>query len=216
MHVPADILVPLLDVLVFKVQPRLVCLRYDEQVQAQREYCNQRGGEYIRDHHPVETDTTGKNRHYLSISSHLGCEENDRDENEQWAEHVHEVRDKIHIVIKYDGPQRCLLADKVINLLTDVEDDDDADDQKQRHKECGDELLDDIYVKPSWSEVKLHFLQSCGYPAHGHVLPRLEITGLYMLSRLAYKVKIECKVVLAGNLPCKYFPCDKKMPQVCL
>ena len=42
--------------------------------------------------------------------------------------------------VEYDGSQRSLLLYKVIDLLTDVEDDDDADDKKQRNEERGYEL----------------------------------------------------------------------------
>ena len=158
MDIPAHTLEALLYILVFKLQTRLVGIGYDEQVQAQGENGNQCRGKYVRDHHPMETDSAGEDCNDLSIRRHLGCEEYYRNEHEQRAEHIHEVRHKIDVIVKYDSPERCFLAHKVIDLLTDIEDDDDADYKQQRHKECRYEFLDDIDVKPSWSEIKLHVL----------------------------------------------------------
>ena len=107
----------------------------------------------------METDSTREDCHYFRIGSHLRCKEDNRDEHEQRTEHVHEIWDEIEIIIKDYSLQRSLLTYKVINLLTDIEDDDDADDKKQRHKEGCYEFLDDVYVKFLWSEVKLHLFK---------------------------------------------------------
>ena len=104
----------------------------------------------------METDSTGQDGDYLGIGSHLRGEEYHRYEHEQRTEHVHEIWDEVDVIVEYDGPERSFLLDEVIDPLADVKDDDDADDQKQRHKERAYELPDDIYVKLSWSEVKLH------------------------------------------------------------
>ena len=90
----------------------------------------------------METDSAGQDGDDLRIRSHFRREEYYRDEHEQRTEHVHEIRNEVHVIVEYDGLQRCLLADKVINLFADVEDDDDADDEKQRNKECGNEFSD--------------------------------------------------------------------------
>ena len=140
MHVPADTLCPGLYVFLFKFDSRLVGVGYDEKIQIQRKDCNQRGGEYIWHHHPVETDSAGQDGYYFRICSHLRGEEYHRDEHEQWTEHVHEVWYEVYVVVKYDGPQRRFLADKVVDLLADVENDHDADDQQEGNEECRDEL----------------------------------------------------------------------------
>ena len=149
----------LLDILIFKLQSGLVGLGYDKQVQTKREDGDKRSGEYVRHHHSVETDSTREDSHDFRIGGHLRCKEYNRDEYEQRTEHIHEIWHKIDVIVKDNRLQGSLLADKVINLLTDVEDDDNADDKKQRHKESGNELLDDIYVQFLWSEIKLHLLK---------------------------------------------------------
>ena len=159
MHISAYSLDLLLYVLVFEFQSRLIGFGYDKEVETQGENGNKRGGEYIRQHHPMETDSTGQDCHDLSIRSHLRCEENNRNEHEQRTEHVHEIWHKIDVIVENHRLQRSLLAYEIVNLLADVEDDDDADDKKQRHKEGGNEFLDDIYVQFLWSEVEIHLLK---------------------------------------------------------
>ena len=89
----------------------------------------------------MEADTAGQDGDYLRIGRHLGREEDNRNEHEQRAEHVYEVRDEVQVIVKDDGLERSLLRHEVIDLLTDVEDDDNADDKQQRHKEGSHELL---------------------------------------------------------------------------
>ena len=64
------------------------------------------------------------------------------DEYEQGAEHIHEVRDEIEVIVEDDGFQRGFLAHEVIDFLAYVENDDYADDQNQGYEESRDELLD--------------------------------------------------------------------------
>ena len=159
MHISAYSLDLLLDVLVFEFQSRLIGFGYDKEVETQGENGDERGGEYIRQHHPMEADSAGEDGDNLRVGSHFRCEENHRNEHEQRTEHIHEVRYKVDVIVEYDSPQWRFLAHELIDLLTDVEDDDDADDQKQRHKERRYEFLDDINVQFPWSEVKLHLLK---------------------------------------------------------
>ena len=125
-----------------KFDSRLVGLRYDEEIEIQGHDGDERGGEYVRDHHPVEADSAGKDRNDLSVSRHLRREENDRDEHEQRAEHVHEVGHEVDVIVEDYGLQRRFLAHEIVDLLADVEDDDDADDQDQGHEERAYELSD--------------------------------------------------------------------------
>ena len=92
----------------------------------------------------MEAGSAGEYGDYFRVSSHLGRKENHRYEHEHRTEHVHEVWDEVQIIVKDDGSERSFLLHKVINLLTDIEDDHDTDDQKQRHKERAYELADDI------------------------------------------------------------------------
>ena len=107
----------------------------------------------------METDSAGEYGHNLRVGCHLRGEEDNRYEHEQRAEHVHEVWNEIDIIVKDDSLERSFLLDKVIDSLADVEDDDDADDQKQRHEERAYELADYIFVKFPWSEIELHLIK---------------------------------------------------------
>ena len=90
----------------------------------------------------MEADSAGKDRHDFGVSRHLRSEENDRDDHEQRAEHVHEVWDEVDVIVEDYGLQRRFLAHEIGDLLADVEDDDDADDQDQGHEERAYELSD--------------------------------------------------------------------------
>mgnify|MGYP003547727352 FL=1 len=106
----------------------------------------------------MKTDSAGEDGDDLGVSGHLRSEEYHRYEYEQRTEHIHKVRNEIHIIIEDDGPQRRLLSHEIVDSFTDIEDYDNAYDQDQRHEEGADELPDYIQVNLSWSEIKLHFL----------------------------------------------------------
>ena len=141
MDIPADTLVPVLYVLGLELYSRLVGIRYDKEVQPEGQECDYRSREHIRDHHPVETYSAGKYGDNLRVRSHLGSKEYDRNEHEQRTEHVYEVRHEVHVVVKDNCLEGSFLGHEVIDLLTDVEDDDDAYDKQQCHKEGSHELL---------------------------------------------------------------------------
>ena len=129
-------------VFVFELDENLVRVRNYEQVQAKGEYGDDGRRDYVRHHHPVETDAAGEDGYDFGICRHLRCEENHSDEYEQGAEHIHEVRDEIEVIVEDDGFQRGFLAHEVIDFLAYVENDDYADDQNQGYEESRDELLD--------------------------------------------------------------------------
>ena len=89
----------------------------------------------------MEADAAGEDGYDLRVSRHLGRKEDYRNEHEQRTEHVYEVRHEVHVVVKDNCLEGSFLGHEVIDLLTDVEDDDDADDKQQRHKEGSHELL---------------------------------------------------------------------------
>ena len=157
MHIPSHTLGLILEILGFKGDSRLVGIWNDEEIEAKGECGNEGGGHHVRQHHPMEADSTGQYGDDLRIRSHLGCKEYYRNEHEQRAEHIHEVRNKVYIIVKDDGFERRFLGHKVINSLTDIEDDHNTDDEEQRHKEGADELPHYVQIYLSWSEVKLHF-----------------------------------------------------------
>ena len=156
MHIASDGFVPVLDVFRLEIQTGLVGIWYNEQIQAKGQHRDQCSREYIRNHHPVETYTTGKYGHDLRIRCHLRSKEDYRNEHEQRTEHVHEVRNEIQIIVENDLFQRSFLRYEVIDLLTDIEDDNDTDDKEQRDKEGRYEFLDNVNVKLLRSEIKIH------------------------------------------------------------
>ena len=105
----------------------------------------------------METDSAGEYGYDFGVRRHLGSKEDNGYEYEQRREHIHEVRNKVDIIVKDNSLQRGLLGNKVVNLLTDIEYDHDADDQNKRDKEGRDELPDYVHVYFPWSEIELHF-----------------------------------------------------------
>ena len=144
MDIPSHTLGLVLEVLGLEGNSGLIGIRDDKKIETEGESGDEGCGDHIRNHHPVETDSAGEDGNDFRISRHLRGEENHRYEHEHRTEHVHEIRDEVQIVVEDDGPERSFLLDKVVNLLTDVKDDDDADDQKQRHKERAYEFADNI------------------------------------------------------------------------
>ena len=144
MDVAPDALSLVLEVFGLEFDSCLVGIRYDEQIQSKGQQGDQGRGEYVRNHHPVETDSAGEDCYNLGIRCHLRREEDHGDEHEQRTEHVHEVWYEVDVVIEYDGLQRSFLRNEVVDSFADVEDDDDTDDQEQRHEERAYELSDYI------------------------------------------------------------------------
>lgn len=147
--------------------------RYDEKVQAQRQQRDDGCGENIRQHHPVETDSAGEDGDDFRVGRHSGCEEYDRYEHEQRAEHVHEIRDEIHVITEDDLLQRSLLGHEIIDFLTYVEDDHYSDYKENRDEEGQHKLLRDIYIQFFGKHSQL---KSCHYPFNRNVFPCLEVS----------------------------------------
>ena len=101
----------------------------------------------------MEADAAGENSHDLRVGSHLGREENHRYEHEQGTEHVHEVRDEIHVIVEDDLFQRSFIAYEVIDFLAYVENDYYSDYEQQRYEEGHYELLHYVHIENSRFEV---------------------------------------------------------------
>ena len=156
MDIPSHTLGLVLEVLGLEGNSGLIGVRNDKKIETEGESGYEGCGDHIRDHHPVETDTAGEDGNDFRISRHLRSEEYHRYEYEQRAEHIHEVRDKVHIIVKDDGFERGFLSHKVIDSFTDIEDDHDTDNEEQRNEERADEFPHYVKVYLPWSEVKLH------------------------------------------------------------
>ena len=94
----------------------------------------------------MEADATRKDGDDLAVGSHPGREEYDRDEYEQRAEHIHEIRHEVDVIVEYDSVQRGFFLNEVIHLLAYVEDNDNADDKQQGYEESHDELLHYVLI----------------------------------------------------------------------
>ena len=83
----------------------------------------------------------------LRVARQLGCKENDRDEDEQAAEHIHVIRDEGEIVVQDDLAQRNLVLKEIIHLLRQVENDCNREDEHDGKKERAQKLLDNIEIE---------------------------------------------------------------------
>ena len=92
-------------------------------------------------------DAGGENRNDFRIGSQSGGEQNYRNEYEQRAEHIDEIRYEVQVVVEDYGIQRGFILHEIVNLLRNVEDDDYADDQNQRHEEGKHEPLEYVPVE---------------------------------------------------------------------
>ena len=120
----------MLDISRLKLNPRHIRPGDDPKAQREGQKSDQGRGDYVRSHHSPIAHTAGQDRDDLAVSSHPGCEKYDCDEHEQRAEHVHEVRHPIDVVIQNDRLQRSLVLNEMVDLLAYVEDDDNGNDKQ--------------------------------------------------------------------------------------
>ena len=118
----------------------------------ERSQKEQGGTDEIRPHQAAITDTTGENGNDFTITRHLGGEEDNRNEYEQRAEHIHKVGHEIDVVVEDDFFDGCLILEEVVEFLCKVEDNGNTHYQHNREEECAKELLDNVFVD---------FLQLC-------------------------------------------------------
>ena len=100
MEITPCILVPLLYVCLLKFYTPLVGRGDYKKVEQKTEYGNCTGGKHIRIHHPLETYSSGQYGNDLRVGSKFGCKENNRNEYEHRAEHIHVIWDKVCVVIE--------------------------------------------------------------------------------------------------------------------
>ena len=87
------------------------------------------------------------NGNNFGIACQFGSEEDDRDEDEQRTEHVHVVRNKRQVIIKYNLLQRDLVLEEIVHLFRQVENDGDTEYQHNREEERAEELTDNIPIE---------------------------------------------------------------------
>ena len=98
-------------------------------------------GEGVRDHQTMVTDTCGVHGDDLRVAGQFGGKEDDRNEDEQRAEHVHVVRKEGQVVLEDDLLERNLVLKEIVHFLREVEDDRDRQNQHDREKERTQEFL---------------------------------------------------------------------------
>ena len=91
--------------------------------------------------------TAGQHGYNLTITRYLGSEKYHRYEYEQWAEHIHIIRNKIQVIVKYDLIDRSLILKKIIQFLCQVKHYGNTHNQHNRKEECAKELANDIFVE---------------------------------------------------------------------
>lgn len=92
------------------------------------------------------TDSAGENGDNLAVACHLGSEENDGDEYEQRAEHIHKIGYKIDVIVKNDFFEWGLILKEVIHFFGEVEDNGNTHYQHNGEEKCAEKLLDDVFV----------------------------------------------------------------------
>ena len=79
-------------------------------------------------------------RDKLRITRHLTGKENDGNEDEQRAEHIHVIGNKRQVIIKDYFAQRNLVFKEIVHLLRQVKDDRDRQNEHDRKKERAQEF----------------------------------------------------------------------------
>ncbi len=117
-----------------------------------REIIRQRGKKHARHHvrpqQALERDSGREHGYDLRVARELSGEKDDRDEDEQRAEEVGEVRDEVGVVIEHYGAQWRMVFGELRQVLIDIEDDGYGDNQGYGEEICPDKLLDDVPIYP--------------------------------------------------------------------
>ncbi len=137
----------LLDVGLLEFEPHGVRVRDHVQVQSEREARNYRSGSHIRHKHAPVADAARQDRDNLGIGSLTRSVEHHRNEHEQRAEHVYEIRNEVQVVVHDDLLQRRLVLHEIVYLLGNVEYDHDSDYQDKGYEEGEYEALEYVPVQ---------------------------------------------------------------------
>ena len=83
----------------------------------------------------------------LGVAGQFGGEEDDGDEDEQAAEHVHVVGDEGEVVFENDLLQGDLVLKEIIHFLCEVKDHRNRKNEHNREKECAQKFLYYVPIK---------------------------------------------------------------------
>ena len=93
------------------------------------------------------TDACRMYRDDLRVARQLAREKNDRDEDEQRAEHIHVIRDEWQVIIENNLVQRNLVLEEIVHLLRQVKDDRDRQNEHDGKEERAQKFLDNIPIE---------------------------------------------------------------------
>ena len=157
------ILFLLLAVLVLKIQTSDISFRNHVCPQSISQCGNDGSRYHIRTHQTLEAHPRGHHRDDFRILSQFRSEENYRNEHEQRTEQIGKIGDEVHVIIKYDRLYRRIVIDELVYVFIDVEDNGNADNQRNRKEISPQELDNDITVKLPDKLVHLQFLAELGH-----------------------------------------------------
>jgi hypothetical protein len=143
------------DVSLFKGEHAPVGVRDDEICQEKRKRPKDHCRYEIGEQHTPEADAAAEDCNNFGIRGHPGSEKDDGDESQQVTEQVDEIGNKIEVIIKNDCLKRGIPAQKIINFLRNIENNDDKNQQHQGEKECAQEFPDDIQINGP------HYIKYC-------------------------------------------------------
>ena len=89
----------------------------------------------VRQHETVKTHTRSQYGDNLGVACQFTGEENDGNEYEQLAEHIHIIRYKIEVIVKHNLPKRHLVVVESVHLLRQVE-----HNGNRHHQNDGEEI----------------------------------------------------------------------------
>ena len=140
LDVACALLGKMLDVLVGKMQHLLAALGDEPSAEPDTEDAEEGSGDEIGSHEPVIAHAGGMHGDELGVACHFAGEEDDGEEDEQGAEHVHVVRDEGEVVVGDDLPEGYLVLEEIIHLLGEVKDDGNGKNEHDREEERAQEF----------------------------------------------------------------------------
>ena len=117
MNIRAGAFCQFLNILIFELTSDGICLRYQEVTQIKRTYRQQQRCSDIWKEKPLETHAAAKNCDNLRMTCHLGCEENDGDEDKEINEQINKIRYKRYIIMESHFSECSLVFYKAVDVF---------------------------------------------------------------------------------------------------
>ena len=91
--------------------------------------------------------STSQNSNNFTISCNLRSKKYDRNEYEQRTEHIHIIRNKIEVIVKYYLIDWCLILKEIIHFLRQIKHHRNTHNQHNRKEECAEEFANYVFVE---------------------------------------------------------------------